>query len=100
MLKERKAALEECIAEAEERIKQTYRLVGSQDWISTGDQRFRVAKMAGRRTLVRSLVADTLTSLVGDELKAQTALEQCEKSGKPFERLYVSKINKPQKAAA
>lgn len=100
MLKERKAAIENCIAETEERIRQTYRLVGGQDWISTGDQRFRVATIAGRKTLDRSQVVATLTSLIGDELTAQTTLERCEKIGKPHERLYVSKINKPLKSAA
>ena len=100
LLKERKVALEKRIAEAEERIRQTYRVVGGQDWLSVGDRRFRVATIGGRKTLDRSQVVDTLTSLIGDELKAQTALEQCEKVGKPHERLYVSKINKPLKSAA
>ncbi|QJB57389.1 hypothetical protein [Pseudodesulfovibrio sp. zrk46] len=100
LLKERKAALEKRIVESEERIRQTYRLVGGQNWLSAGDRRFRVANIAGRKTLDRSQVLDTLTSLIGDELKAQKALEQCEKLGKPHERLYVSKINKPLKSAA
>jgi len=100
MLKDRKMALEERIAESEKRIRQTYRLVGGQDWLSIGEHRFRVATVAGRRTLDRSLVVDTLTSLIGDELKSQEALEQCEKAGRPHERLYVSKINKPLKSAA
>lgn len=100
MLKERKAAIGGRIAESEERIRQTYRLVGGQDWVSTGDRRFRVATIAGRKTLDRYLIVDTLTSLIGDELKAQTALEQCEKIGKPHERLYVSKVNNPLKSAA
>jgi hypothetical protein len=100
MLKERKTALEGRIVEAEERIRQTYRLIGGQDWISSGDHRFRVTTVAGRKTLDRSLVADALTSLIGDDLKAQTALEQCEKAGRPHERLYVGKISKPLKSAA
>ncbi|MBG0789905.1 MAG: hypothetical protein H0S80_05330 [Desulfovibrionaceae bacterium] len=100
MLKERKATLEGRIAEAEERIKQTYRLVGGQDWLSNGDHRFRVANVAGRRTLDRSLVVDKLTVLIGDDRKAQKALEQCEKAGNPHERLYVSKIKRPLKSAA
>ena len=100
MLKERKADLESRIAEAEERIRQAFHLVGGQDWISTGDYRFRVTTVAGRRTLNRSLVADMLTSLIGDELKAQAALEQCEKAGRPHDRLYVSNINKALKTAA
>ena len=100
MLKERKATLEKRIAESEERIRQTYSLIGAKDWISTENHRFRVATIAGRKTLDRFQVLDKLTSLIGDELKAQTALEQCEKSGKPFERLYVSKINKMLKSAA
>lgn len=100
MLKERKTVLEGRIVEAEERIRQTYRLIGGQDWISTGDHRFRVTTVAGRKTLDRSLVTDALTSLIGDDLKAQTALEQCEKAGRPHERLYVGKISKPLKSAA
>ena len=100
MLKERKTALEERIAEAEERIRQTYSLIGAQGWISTGDHRFRVATVAGRKTLDRSLVLDTLSSLIGNEIKAQSALEECEKTGKPYDRLYIGKINKPLKSAA
>ena len=100
MLKERKVALEERIAEAEERIRQTYSLIGTQDWISTGYYRFRVTTVAGRKALDRSLVADALISLLGDDLKAQAALEQCEKAGRPHERLYIGKISKPLKSAA
>lgn len=100
MLKERKAVLEERITDAEERIRQTYSLIGTQDWISTGAHRFRVTTVAGRKTLDRSLVVDKLASLIGDELKVQTALEQCEKEGKPHDRLYIGKINKPLKLAA
>ncbi len=100
ILKERKTALEERIAEAEERIRQTYSLIGAQDWISTGDHRFRVATMAGRKTLDRSLVLDTMSSLIGNEIKAQLALEKSEKTGKPYDRLYIGKINKPLKSAA
>ena len=100
MLKERKVALEERIADAEERIRQTYSLIGTQDWISTGDHRFRVTTVAGRKTLDRELVADALTSLLDDDFKAQTALEQCEKAGRPHERLYIGKISKPLKSAA
>jgi len=99
MLKKRKQALEGRIAETEERIRQTYRLVGVQNWISTGDHRFRVATIAGRKTLDRSLVVDTLNSLIGDELKVKTALEQCEKIGRPHDRLYIGRVNKDLKAA-
>lgn len=100
MLKERKTALEKHIAETEQCIRQTYHLVGTQDWISTGAHRFRVATVAGRRTLDRFQIEDTLTSLIGDEVKAQIALEQCEKTGRPHERLYISRINKRLKSAA
>jgi len=100
MLKERKTSLEERIAEAEERIRQTYSLIGARDWISTEDHRFRVATVTGRKTLDRSLVLDTFSSLIGNEIKAQSALEECEKTGRPYERLYVGKINKPLKSVA
>jgi hypothetical protein len=46
------------------------------------------------------LLAERLTGLLGDDLKAQAALEQREKPGKPFERLFVSPINQPVKSAA
>ncbi|BDQ34740.1 hypothetical protein JCM14722_22820 [Pseudodesulfovibrio portus] len=100
MLKERKTALEERIAESEKRIRQTYSLIGAQDWISTGNHRFRVVTVAGRKTLDRSLVLDTLSSLIGNEIKAQSALDECVKTGKPYDRLYIGKINKPLKSAA
>ncbi|WP_272698849.1 hypothetical protein [Desulfovibrio sp. Fe33] len=100
MLKERKTALEGRIADAEERIRQTYNLIGTQDWISTGDHRFRVATVAGRRTLDRSLLVDKLTLLTGDELRAQAALEQCEQAGRAHERLYIGKVHKPLNPAA
>jgi len=98
-LKEQKAALEGRIAESEKLVRQTYRLVGGQDWISTGSHRFRVASVAGRKTLDRSLVLKSLGALIGDEAKAQSTLEQCERKGKPYDRLYVGKINMPLKAA-
>ena len=100
MLKERKADLEGCIADAEERIRQTYSLIGVQDWISTGDHRFRVTTVAGRKTLDRAQVMDKLISLIGDDLRAQAVLKQCEKTGKAHDRLYVGRINKPLKSAA
>ncbi|BDQ36835.1 hypothetical protein SYK_11950 [Pseudodesulfovibrio nedwellii] len=99
ILKESKTTIEKRIAEAEERIRQTYRSIGSQDWVSVGGHRFRVATVSGRKTLDRSLVMDTLTELI-DDLTAQDALEQCEKTGKPHERLYIGKINKILKSVA
>jgi hypothetical protein len=100
MLKERRTALEERIADIEEAIRKTYRLAKTRDWLSVGSHRFRVAAVAGRKTLDRHLLAERLTVLLGDDLKAQALLEQCEKSGKPFERLFVSPINQPVKSAA
>lgn len=93
MLKEQRTALIDRIDEAEARIKRTYQSVNTKDWLTTGSNRFRVTTVAGRKMLDRNLVADTLVSLIGDELKAHAALEQCEKKGKSFERLFLSKIN-------
>lgn len=100
MLKERRTALEKQISDIEEAIRKTYRLMKTKDWLSAGSHRFRVATVAGRRTLDRHLLAERITVLLGDELKAQALLEQCEKSGKPFERLFVSPINQPVKSVA
>nr|WP_321512945.1 hypothetical protein [uncultured Pseudodesulfovibrio sp.] len=103
LLKDKRDHLTERIAETEQRIKRTYRLANLNDenpWLIAGNNRFRVAMVAGRKTLDRNQMVETLNMVTSDSLKAQKLLGQCEKTGNDYERLYVGKINKPLKSAA
>jgi hypothetical protein len=95
-LKADAATLDREISEVEDGLKTAYRLsdVGG-NWINAENQRFRVSSQSGRRTLNREQLRLELSVMIGED-DCDALLARCESEGKSFERLMVSKINKPK----
>ncbi len=65
--------------------------IGTDDgWLSTGSYRFKVTQIPGRKTINH----DRLSEFVGENV--EDVIHQCQENGKPYERLYVSRINQMQ----
>ena len=95
-LKADAATLDREISEVEDGLKTAYRLsdVGG-NWINAENQRFRVSSQSGRRSLNREQLRLELSPILGED-ECDALLARCESEGKSFERLMVSKINKPK----
>ena len=95
-LKADSATLDREISEVEDGLKTAYRLsaVGG-NWINSENQRFRVSSQSGRRSLNREQLRLELSAMIGED-DCDALLARCESEGKSFERLMVSKINKPK----
>lgn len=97
-LKERKSSLEKDIVALEERIRHAFhRLAGQQEhpgWLTAGDYRFRVTTQPGRRTIDQAALLAELLALTGAEEAATQVLGRIQKTGRPFERLTVSRVQR------
>lgn len=94
-LKVARSRLEEEIKEREEQLKAIATVMGkSGQWINGGHHRFKVSKMAGRATIDQHLLKSSLGQLKKvDENQLDSLLASVQKTGRPFERLQVSRIN-------
>ena len=102
-LKEQRNALNKYIAAVEDRIRKTYHLANQTNrltWLTADDFRFKVSTVAGRKTIDMEVLTKEIIAILGDEGVAQSIIERSEKLGKPFERLFISKINKIVSSAA
>ncbi|MDD2389207.1 MAG: hypothetical protein PHP23_05685 [Desulfobacterales bacterium] len=102
-LKEQRDKIENEIKEIENRVKFVYRLLDTNscgNWVNTDKYRFRVSTVAGRKTLDRITLERELTACLKDETEGQTILQRAEKSGNPYDRLFIGKINQPVQSAA
>jgi len=99
-LKEQKLALEGDIEDLESRIRTAFeRFSAHQDggqpsWLVSDDYRFRVAAMPGRKTIDQAALLSELQALTGDEDKARGIMARVQKTGQPYERLTIGRINK------
>lgn len=86
----------------EQRIKNTYHLVsgGNTDWLNTLDYRFKVTTVPGRKTLDKDMLHEKLTKHIGKGIPVGDVLDKCQNKSPPYERLYISKINRKQINAA
>jgi len=95
-LKKKEKALAKQKRHLETMIKDRYRLAGDigDSWLTTGDYRFRLTQVPGRKSVDQELLRDKL----GDHISGSEAINQvlgsCLKTGEPYERLWVSRINK------
>lgn len=82
------------IREMEDKMKQIFWRIGAgRDWVSAVTHRFRVGICEGRKTLDKDRLLTALaTYLSADESEA--VMQAGYKTGEPYERLYVSPINK------
>ena len=98
-LKEQRLTLEGDIEDLESRIRTAFeRFSAHQDggqpsWLASDDYRFRVAAMPGRKTVDQAALLSELLALSGDEDKAKDILTRVQKTGQPYERLTIGRIN-------
>jgi len=95
-LKEQESELKKKKKEIERRIKNTYHLINGNNagWLNTENYRFKVSTMPGRKSLDQDMLHEQITGHIHDGATAEAMLEKCQKTSEPYERLYVSKINK------
>lgn len=98
-LKEHKLALEGDIEDLESRIRTAFgRFSAHQDggqpsWLASDAYRFRVAAVPGRKTIDQAALLSELLALTGDENTAKDILGRVQKTGQPYERLTIGRIN-------
>jgi hypothetical protein len=98
-LKEQKLALEGSIEDLENRIRSAFqRFAAHQDqeyplWLTSTDYRFRVATMPGRKSIDQAALLAELLALTGEEDSARDILARVQKTGQPYERLTISRVN-------
>ena len=96
-LKQERSRFETEIKEIESALKQAHTLSGTQDWIYTGQHRFRLSVIAGRRSLnEEKLEEDMKTTCALREIEAIDIIgmlrrNECE--GNPSMRLTISPMN-------
>lgn len=95
-LKEQESALKKKKKEIEQRIKNTYHLINGNNagWLRTENYRFKVSTMPGRKSLDQDLLHKQIEGNMSNGTTADAMLDKCQKTSAPYERLYVSKINK------
>jgi hypothetical protein len=101
-LKAQESDIQKKKKDIEQRIKNTYRLINGKNtgWLNTSGYRFKVSQMPGRKSIDRDKLHQKMSEQVHDGQSVDDMLEQCQKTSSPYERLYVSKINKQQTSAA
>ncbi len=97
-LKEQESVIKSKKKEIEQHIKSAYRLMGGDHagWLNTLDFRFKVSIMPGRKSFDREKIHEKLTQHIHDGISADDVLDKCQKTSIPYERLYISKINRKQ----
>lgn len=95
-LKKRQEGIHAEITEIEDALKQAHGLSGTRDWIDTGEHRFRMSMVAGRKSLnqdaLKTEIADILHGY-GSEIDVNDLFAGCMKQGASFPRLTISQIN-------
>ena len=94
-LKIKEIAIKEKRTVLEDRIKGMYhRYAGANaPWLNGNQYRFRVSQFPGRKSLDQELLQQKLAGQMPDTTSVRRIMEQCKVTGKPFERLHISKIN-------
>lgn len=82
------------IREMEDKMKQIFWRIGAgRDWISAVTHRFRVGICEGRKTLDKDRLLAALASYLSTD-ESEAVMQAGYKTGEPYERLYVSPVNK------
>jgi hypothetical protein len=94
-LKSQKGVLEDEIQEREDQLKGISSLMGKTgQWITTGRFRFKVSMQKGRSSLDHNLLKSNLRNIAGlDESMIVSVTDASQKTGRPFERLFLSPLN-------
>jgi len=95
-LKTRRKHLDAEIDVREQALKAAYATAKAQgQWITAASYRFKVAQQSGRRQLDKTKLRLALLERTGSEDATDQLLARCETVGNPFERLTVSRVNRP-----
>lgn len=80
----------------EQRVKNTYHAIQGDNtgWLNTLGYRFKVSTMPGRKSFDRDVLHEKLTRHIRDEISVDDVLGGCQKTSQPYERLYVSQVNR------
>ena len=96
-LKCRRSVLDNEIKEIEAALKQAHQGSGSQDWITTGQCRFRTSVSSGRKMLDRIPLQKEQDSICGqahiDPIDVDALLRRHEQEGAPGCRLSITALN-------
>lgn len=96
-LKQSRSTLDAAIKEMEAALKLACRLSGTQNWISSGQHRFRCITAAGRRSLNREALHDELADIFRfehlDDIDVDALLSRCEREGAAASRLIINTIS-------
>lgn len=91
-LKQKRQEIDESVNNREKLLRQFYAQTGVDGlWLQSGEFRFRCLNMSGRETLDREVIESLLAKTIGAD-EAAAIIDQAKKLGKPYQRLYVSKV--------
>ena len=95
-LKAQESAIQKKKKALEQRVKNSYRAIQGDNtgWLNTTGYRFRVATMPGRKSFDRDMLHEQLSQHICAEISVDDILGGCHKTSQPYERLYVSQLNR------
>lgn len=95
-LKKQQENLKHEITEIENALKQAHSLSASKDWIDTGEHRFRMSTVAGRKSLNQDALKDELCEIfdfLHEDIDVEAIFKRCTKQGSSFPRLTIAPVN-------
>lgn len=96
MLKHKQEQVHAEIKEIEDALKQAHSLTNTNDWIDTGEHRFRMSMVSGRKSLNQDALKMELADIfhgMGSEIDIEALFAGCMKQGASYPRLTISAVN-------
>lgn len=96
VLKKRQHEIAGEIREIEDALKQAHGLSETKDWIDTGEHRFRMSMVSGRKSLNQDALKMELADIfhgMGSEIDINGLFASCMKQGASFPRLTITAVN-------
>lgn len=95
-LKKQQENVKHEITEIENALKQAHSLSASKDWIDTGEHRFRMSTVAGRKSLNQDALKGELCEIfdfLHEDIDVDAIFKRCTKQGASFPRLTIAPVN-------
>ena len=95
-LKKRQTEITAEIREIEDALKQAHVLSETKDWIDTGQHRFRMSMVSGRKSLNQDALKEELSAIfrsLNQETDVEALFARYVTQGEPFPRLTISNVN-------
>ena len=95
-LKKRQTAIHTEIREIEDALKQAHSLSDTRDWIDTGQHRFRLSMVSGRKSLDQDALKGELSQIFrsfDETVNVESLFERCVQQGDSFPRLTIANVN-------